>query len=462
MTKQYPLTAAADMPATATRPDADWPDTASMIETDSSRTIRNGGLVMLLGLGVFVAWAATAPLDEGVPADGQVSLEMKSSVIQHQTGGVVEKLQVKEGQFVQQGQVLMTLDVATTKARYEEVRQHYLGLRSYENRLLSEQSGQATIQFHQDLLGAGQDTGIQSKMADQQHLLRARRHLLGADIAQMDEAIRAEQVAMQGSQQLVQHKRAELQLVQQQMQDMREAVDEGYVPKVQYAELQQRAAQLNGDIAQASAAVGRSSQLILEYQSKITARRQSEHKDVDEQLAKVRLEVDAEAEKFNALKSELQRTEIKAPVDGQVIGLQVHSAGAVIQPGQRLLHIVPVSGHLLLDAKIPPHLIDRIAVGQSADVRFSAFAHTPQLLVEGKVVSVSTDVIADPAARLDSLRYYYLARIEVTPGGMQALGARVMKPGMPTQVVIKTGERTFLTYWLHPLTQRFSASLKEE
>lgn len=431
-------------------------------EVDTAPAIRQGFWILLVGFGSFLLWAALAPLDEGVPTEGQVSLESKNNVIQHLNGGIVDQLLVKEGQFVKKNALLLTLNDASTRARYEEIRQHYLGMRSNENRLLSEKTGKASIQFHPDLLAVSKEAAIQAKMHDQQQLLQARQRLLSADMRQLQEAMQAEQASIAGNRQLISHKQNELSLLQQQMQNMREAVEEGYVPKTQYAELEQRQSQLSGDIAQITANMNKSQQVILEYQSRMSARKQTENKEIEEQLSHIRLEVDADQQKVQALQEELGRTELRAPEDGQVIGLQIHAAGAVIQPGQKLMNIVPVNGKLLLDAKIPPQLIDRVSAGQDADVRFSSFAHSPQLLVEGKVVSVSTDLISDPAARMDAARYYFLARIEVTDQGMKTLGARVLKPGMPVQIVIKTGERSFLTYLLHPLIKRLSASLKEE
>lgn len=434
----------------------------SAVNTDSSRTIRHGMIVIILGFGGFLVWAGIAPLDEGVPTEGMVSLETKSKVVQHLTGGIVETVLVKEGDFVKKDQVLLTIDAANAKARYEEIRHHYLGLRSDENRLLSEKKGSHQIEFHPDLQMAAKDPNVAAKMRNQQALLSSRKALLNADISQIQDSIRAEQSSIIGNKQLLEHRNAELQLVKQQMSAIKEAVDDGYVPRTQYADLQQRETQLNGDVAQITASINRSVQLVAEYQSRMNSRRQTESKEIEEQLARIRLEVDADEQKVNALKSELGRTEIRSPAAGQVIGLQVQTVGAVIMPGQRLLTIVPESGKLLLDARIPPGLIDRIEVGQPADIRFSAFAHTPQLLVDGRVVSVSTDIISDPTARTDVLKTYFLARVEVTDEGMKTLGSRILKPGMPTQIVIKTGERTFLTYLLSPLLKRFSASLKEE
>ena len=458
MDNQAVTNAQSNLPA-AIQQSSDYP---FEIEVDANKTIIKGFLILILGFGIFLIWAAYAPLDEGVPTEGQVSIETKNKVIQHFSGGIVEKVSVKEGQFVKVGQVLLTIDSALAKAKFEEIRQHYLGLRSSENRLVTEQRGENQIDFHQDLTSASKDPNVEAKMEDQKQLLITRQRLLQADVGQISHAIRAEQAAINGYQQLMQHKNSELQLVSQQLSDINSAVAEGYVSRAQQTELQQKAAQLNGDIAQIKGNMMKSRSMISELSSKITARKQAEQKDIEEELTKVRLDVDAEAEKFKALKDELLRTEIKAPSDGQVIGLQVQTSGAIIQPGQKLMNIVPVGEKLLLDAKIPPYLIDRIQVNQVADVRFSSFAHSPQLLVEGKVVSVSSDIISDPSSRVAQLRYYYLARVEVTDKGAKTLGKHKLKPGMPVQIVIKTGERTFLIYLLHPFIKHISTSLKEE
>lgn len=138
----------------------------------------------------------------------------------------------------------------------------------------------------------------------------------------------------------------------------------------------------------------------------------------------------------------------------------MHTLGAVIQPGQKIMDIVPVGEPLILDAKIPPHLIDKIHAGQDADVRFSTFSNSPQLLLEGKVKTVSSDLLTENVGGMPSS--YYLARVVITDKGMEGLGHRTLQPGMPVQIVIRTGERTLLTYLMHPLVKRISASMKEE
>jgi protease secretion system membrane fusion protein len=192
-------------------------------------------------------------------------------------------------------------------------------------------------------------------------------------------------------------------------------------------------------------------------------RQQTEKKDIDTEMAQVNLAVQSEAEKFKALAEELNRISITAPASGQVIGLQVHTVGAVIQPGQKIMDIIPMGEPLILDAKIPPHLIDKVHAGQDADVRFSTFANSPQLLVEGKVETISKDLVVETSSNPNYANAsYYLAKISITPKGLTVLNGRILQPGMPVQVVIKTGERTLLTYLLHPLSKRIAASMKEE
>ena len=141
------------------------------------------------------------------------------------------------------------------------------------------------------------------------------------------------------------------------------------------------------------------------------------------------------------------------------MGLAVQTVGAVVQPGQKLMDVVPAEQDLLLEAHIAPHLIDKIQVGLLADVRFNTFAHSPQLVVEGKVLSISGDLVTDPQNPQLS---HFLARLQITPTGKKVLGARQLQPGMPAEIIIKTGERSMLTYLLNPLTKRLAGSMKEE
>lgn len=422
---------------------------------------RIGLFLLLFGLAGFLLWAGFAPLDEGVPTDGVVNVESNHKVVQHLSGGIVKALAVKEGQEVRAGDVLLTLDDAVIKARYQEVKQHYMGLRAQESRLLAEKIGLKNIQFHDDLTTNKADFYVQKHMMNQSQLLQARQNVLSAEIMAIQESIQGQNAIIAGDEGVLTSYQSQLSLLNEQLNGIKPLVQEGYAPRNQLNELEQKIAQNIGQIANTQASITRSRRTILELNQRMMVRQQTEKKEIDTEMAQVNLAVQSEAEKFKALSEELGRISIVAPVSGQVIGLQIHTLGAVIQPGQKIMDIVPMGEALILDAKIPPNLIDKVHTGQDADVRFSTFANTPQLLVEGKVKTISKDLITENAQNADRVSYY-LAKISITPEGMKKLGDRQLQPGMPVQVVIKTGERTLLTYLLHPLTKRIAASMKEE
>lgn len=440
------------------------PDNVHPIETYAHHTshTRKGALILLAGVIGFVVWAAYAPLDEGVPTEGQVSVESNHKVVQHLSGGIVSSLLVHEGQQVKAGDLLFKLDEQASKARYEEVRQRYAGLRAQEDRLRAEQLHRPVIDFHPDLLKLQNDPLIQQQMRNQMQLLAARTSALAADIAGKQESIAGYQAMIQGYQGMLASHESQLALLEEQLQGIRALTAEGYAPRNQQNDLEQRVAALHGERANTQANIIRAQRTILELQQQINQRNQLERKEMDAEMAQVKLQVEADAQKLVALRDELGRTEIRSPAAGQVVGLQVHTVGAVIQPGQKLMDIVPSGESLIIDAQIPPHLIDKIHAGQAADVRFSTFSNSPQLLAEGRLKSVSSDLLTKPAATLEGSQSYYLARIMLTDKGMQALQGRQLQPGMPVQVVIKTGERTLWDYWMHPLSKRLAASMKEE
>jgi len=386
-------------------------------------------------------------------------LDTKRKTVQHLSGGIVKEVLVQEGQQVKEGEPLLRLDGAVAKANYEAVRQRYLGFRAMQSRLFAEQVGRDLIEFHPDVKTAMNDPLIQVQVTTQQQLLQARRAALAADMQVFEESIQGLKEQLGSNQNILVQRRSQLALLNEELTNTRSMVKEGYAPRNRQLELERMVAESNAVIADLTGNSLRVSRQVAELTQRSMARKQEYRKEVESQLADVTREAQSDAEKYVAVKADLDRMEIKAPANGQVVGLSVQTVGAVLQPGQKLLDVVPENQTLLLEAHIPPHLIDKMQVGLAADIRFNSFAHSPQLVVEGKVMSVSGDLLSDPQ---QPQYMYYLARVQVTPSGMKTLGARQMQPGMPVEIVIKTGERSLLTYLLHPLTKRMAASMKEE
>ena len=434
-------------------------DEGPRASSDTRAVARTGLWILGLGFGGFVLWAGLAPLDEGVPTMGMVALDTKRKTVQHLSGGIVKEVLVQEGQQVKEGQALLRLDGAVAKANFEAVRQRYLGFRAMQSRLFAEQAGQGVINFHPDVKAALNDPLIQQQVSTQQQLIQARRAALAADLQGIEESMQGLKEQLGSYQNILVQRRSQLALLTEELTNTRSMVKEGYAPRNRQLELERMVAESNAAIADLTGNSLRVTRQVAELGQRSLARKQEYRKEIESQLADVTREVQSDAEKFVAVTADLNRMEIKAPANGQVVGLSVQTVGAVLQPGQKLLDVVPDQQTLLLEAHIPPHLIDKVQTGLMADIRFNAFAHSPQLVVDGKVLSVSGDLLSDPQQPQFS---YYLARVQVTPSGMKTLGARQMQPGMPAEIVIKTGERSLLTYLLHPLTKRMAASMKEE
>lgn len=423
-----------------------------------AQATRLGVITLVLATLGLAVWASLAPLDEGVPAIGTVSIDTKRKSVQHPSGGIVREVRVREGQPVQQGEVLLRLDDAVPRANYESVRQRYLGMRVTHGRLLSEQSGATTIVLHPDARDALSDPLVMQQLRNQEQLMASRRALLQSDLQVIEQSVAAQEAQIDAYTSILSSRRSQLGLVNEELAQTRGLVRDGYVPRNRQLELERSVADLQASLADIQGNTLRARSVIAELRQRAQSRREDYRREVQAQLADVEREVLAEAERFKAVAEELKRVDVQAPVSGQVVGLTVQTIGAVIGGGQKILDVVPEGETMLIEAHVPPHLIDRVQAGMHVDVRFSTFSHTPQLVVEGKVTTVSRDLLSDqlnPAG-------YYLSRVQITPKGFEQLGKRQLQSGMPAEVVFRTGERSLLTYMLQPLTKRLAAAMKEE
>ena len=323
---------------------------------------------------------------------------------------------------------------------------------------MAERLGQTKIEFHPDLRSAAADPLVQQQMLTQEQLFLSRRASLQAELRGLEESIQGQQGLLTAYGGMAQNRSSQLALLREELENTRGLVKEGYAPRNRQLELERMVAEANAVGTELQGNTVRAQKAILELRQRVLQRQQEARKEVESQLADVSREMQADAEKLRAVTEDLARIDIRATASGQVVGLAIQTVGGVVQAGQKLMDIVPENEALILEARIPPNVIDRIHDGLPVDIRFSSFANSPQLVVDGKVQSISGDLLTDQQTNAS----YYLARIGVTPHGMEKLGKRQMQPGMPAEVVLKTGERSMLTYILHPLTKRLAASMTEE
>ncbi len=431
------------------------------LKTDTRTPMRLGFWVLVVGFGGFLLWAAIAPLDQGVPSQATVTIDKKRKPVQTLSGGLVEEVLVREGQMVQKGQVVAKLNSAMSTVNFEANKQRYMGFSATQSRLLAEQNGADSVSFEKDVVQS-KDPLVKQQVETQRTLFAARKAALQSDTNAIRQSIEGQLSFITGLKGQMVSNQQQLELFQKELKAVRELASEGYAPQTRIMELERQVAAAEGRGKDLVSSIARSQSAIGESEQRIAQRQQEYRKEVDNLLAQIRMEYQSNLERYKASSEELERTQVKAPVDGQVVGLQIQVVGAVLQPAQKLMDIVPQDERLVLEAKIQPNYIDKIKEGQFVDVRFSTFANTPQLVAQGRLESISRDTLAEAQMAPGSSPNYYLARVELTEEGIRTLQGRALQAGMQAEVMIKTGERSFLKYLLHPLIKRMAASMKEE
>lgn len=433
-------------------------DSPPALRTDSRSAARWGVIALVVGFGGFVVWAAFAPLDEGVPAPGVVSVESKRKAVQHLRGGIVRKIHVQEGSRVRAGDVLISLDDVEARSQLDIVQAQWWTALAQEARLLAEQAGAASVRFPPELT-TSTDARAQEAMRIQQGLFQTRREALTSQTRILGENLKGLKEQMAGLQALQAGKQRQIELLETELSSMRELAQEGFLPQVRLMEIERMLAELSGSRANDLANIARARNAMSEIELRMVAIRQEFQQEVQQRLSEVQKEVENLRDRLVALREELNRLELRAPVDGTVVGLNVFTVGGVIQPGQTLMEIVPEDESLLIEVHIPTNLIEKVHPGLTADIRFATVKGAMIPPISGTLVTVSADRLLDPQSGMP----YFLGRVQVTAEGLETLrrSQHSIHPGMPADVVIKTGERTLLQYLISPLTTRIASALKE-
>ena len=434
---------------------------SAKLETDERPIVRFGMITLAVGFGGFLLWSGLAPLDEGVPGMGVVSVDSKRKTIQHLRGGIVESLDVREGDRVKAGDVLLRLNDKEVKAQLDITRGQYWTVKAIEARLLAERDGRATVVFPKEMLeSAKTDPRAAEAMRAQNQLFVARRSGLASELASMDENIAGLNDQIRGLQSIETGKKTQVALLEKEVASLRGLVEEGFVPRNRLYELERSLADVTGTRGSDLASISRAQAAINEMKLRKLQRTQDFRKELETQMTDIQREVSTQSDRLLALEDEFERTVIKAPTDGHVVGLEAHTVGGVIRPGDRIMDIVPEGDVLVVEAQLPVNLIDKIHVGQLATMHFQVvLGGGAQPAIEGKLVQVSADRLTDPRTGTP----YYAARIQITEKGEEVLRKHKLIPqaGMQADVVVITGERTVLQYLLRPLISRVGAGMKE-
>ncbi|NUU38983.1 HlyD family type I secretion periplasmic adaptor subunit [Pseudomonas sp. C2B4] len=434
-------------------------DSKSVIDLDVGKPARWGVWLVLAGFGGFLLWSWLAPLDAGVVATGTVKVTSNRKAVQHLSGGTVEAILVREGDVVKKGQEVVRLDSLRALAEQGAVSAQYIVSKTVENRLEAERDGRDLVTFDPELLERfGDDQRMVAAMELQQRLLDTRRAGLAGEVSILQENLAASQVQLKGLQQVYGARASQISFLNQELQGTRVLAAEGYVPRNRLLELERSNADLSAGQAENLNNIARVRSQTTEIRLRILQRQHDYLKEVESQLTDTAKENTTLADRLRALDYEVTHTVIRSPIDGMVQSLSIATVGGIIQPGFKIMEIVPVNEPLQVDAMIPVQAIDKMVPGLDVDIAFPAFNHAQTPNIPGRVKTISADRLLDE----ESKQPFYLAQVEVTPDGMSLLGSNHIRPGMPASVTIKTGERNLMSYLLKPMLERVDSAFKEQ
>ena len=418
-----------------------------------------GTLVLLIGFGGFLLWAAAAPLASAVISNGQVVVEGYRTTLQHLEGGIIEHLYVEEGQQVEQGEVLVEFDGTQARSDLAVVESRLLSALGQRARLRAERDGESAIDFPADLTEAGDSEKVAEIMANQRAIFTARRQALETDLSLRAQRIDEFEEQIRGLQARLTAVDSQIASFTEEVEEWSGLVEDQLADKQSLRDAGRRLDEYRGERGRLIADIAGIRAQIATTRMERSLRQEEYDQEVATRLGEVQERLlDARA-RVSALRDKLSRTVVSAPTSGSVVGLKVHSAGSVVSPGEPLMDIVPRQRRLLVDARVPPDKIDDVRVGQATDLSFPALNTLFINNIQGDVVSVSADALTDQ----QNNESYYLARIRVNDAGVAELRAEnfQLEPGMPVQAFIKTGSRSFLAYLIKPFSEMASRAFRE-
>jgi HlyD family secretion protein len=444
-------------------PSGEAPASASPV-ADPRRDIRIGLVIAALFFVIFLGWAMFARLDAAAYAPGTLVVSGQRQSVQHRDGGVVGKIYVREGQRVERGQLLVQLAAAEVQAQERALASQAIRLLAQRARLEAEQLGRGQVAAPKEFASLSPEDREEAALAMrlQQTELSARTSVLSAQRGALGQRVLQSGEQGRGYGEQAVSSTEQLRLIEEQIAALKPVADKGFVSATRMRELERARAQLQGQRGQYNASVAqtrgaaRENEIqVLEAERTFRERTASDLRDVETRLGDV-------LPRWTAARDQLERTAIRSPATGAVVGLSVFTPGGVVAPGQKLMDVVPERTPLLIQARISPEDADDLQVGQRTLVKFSGLHERTLPNLEGRLTRLSADSFTDEKSGMS----YFTGEITVPREQLNLIqGVRgadfALRAGMPVQVLIPLRRRTALDYALEPLIGSFWSSFRE-
>jgi HlyD family secretion protein len=392
--------------------------------------------------------AAMTELSGAVIASGLLVVDSNVKKVQHPTGGVVGELLIREGVRVHAGDIVVRLDETITRANLSIVVKAIDELAARQARLEAERDGEETVSFPPSLTDRKENPDVAKILSAEQKLFELRRAARSGQRSQLQERVAQLREEVRGLTGQANAKGNEVELIGRELQAVRELWQKNLVSISRLTQLEREGTRLEGERGQLTASIAQAKGRISEVELQIIQLDQDLRSEVAKELREIQARFSEYVERKVAADDQLKRIDIRAPIDGVVHQLAVHTVGGVIQAGEQLMLIVPESERLIVEARVNPQDIDQIKIGQRSLMRFAAFNQRTTPEVYGTVTRISADIVLEQRTGAS----YYVVRIELSEKEVARLGPVKLVAGMPVEAFIETDQRSILSYLVKPIT----------
>jgi HlyD family type I secretion membrane fusion protein len=417
-------------------------------------------MIGLLITGAFIAamtlWGTLAPVAGAAIATGNLQVQSRRQSVQHPYGGVVQRLLVHEGEHVAKGQLLMTLDDSDPRSKLDVLLADEDAALATEARLIAERDGADAPRFPDALRSRAQEPAVRQAMANETAIMAARKHQFQAETAVLQRKIDQLKEQIAGTQAQIDGSAKQKELLQEELDGVQKLYSQGYAPKTRILSMQRDEAKLQADIGAQQASIAGMKQQIAQTELEIAKAERTRVSDITDQLRAAESKLAELRPKIDAARDVVARTRIVAPVEGAVVGLDVFTEGGVIQPGAKLMDIVPSDNPLIVEGKLKLSDVNEVAPGKAADVRLTGINYIERPRLRGTVETVSADRITSDK----SGESYYAIQVALNRDDVK--NAHVdLQSGMPAEVIVPTRPRTLFEYLIGPLRDEITGAFRE-
>lgn len=431
------------------------------ISRDLRRSIRRqtlaGVAVVAVLFGGFGVWAATTSISGAVVSVGQMVVETNVKKVQHPTGGVVGEIRVRDGDRVRTGDLLLRLDETVTRASLSMVTKQLDQFEARQARLIAERDDLPEVNIPASLAGRLSNPDVAEVINGERSLFEARRTAIQGQRAQLKERVAQFREEIRGLEAQALAKRKQIGLINQELEGVDKLYKQNLVPITRLTSLQREASRLDGEEGQLVAQIAGSRGRIAEIELQSIQLIQDLKREVATELRDVQAKIGEFVERKVTAEDLLKRIDIRAPQDGFVHQLAVHTVGGVINAGEPVMLIVPQADSLVVEARIAPQSIDQVRPGQPVTLRFSAFNQQTTPEITATLSRVSADLSRDTQTN----EYFYTARVAIPDEELKKLDGKALLPGMPVETFIQTGSRTALSYLVKPFQDQVARAFRE-